>query len=137
MPRVVLDSNVLISALHFGGVPEELLLMANQGAIEVFLSPFILDEVAGVLQDKLDWEPKDIRSALRLLKDVVTLLEPKEKPHPVTTDQADNLVLACAVEAHADFLVTGDKRHLLPLKRYKGIQILTPRDFLEKIILGE
>lgn len=112
MRRVVLDSNVLISALHFGGKPEELLLLANQGGIELFVSPFILDETARILQEKLVWKETQIRAVLRLIKEVATVVDPKRMFNVIPEDEADNHILACAVEARADFLVTGDKRHL-------------------------
>lgn len=134
MPRVVLDSNVLISALHFGGKPEELLLLANQGEIELIVSPFILDETARILKEKLGWREKEIQAALGLIREVATIIDPKLKLNIIPEDESDNLILACAVEAKADFLVTGDKRHMLPLKRYQEIQILTPRDFLDCLI---
>jgi putative PIN family toxin of toxin-antitoxin system len=133
MPRVVLDSNVLISALHFGGKPEELLLLANEGSIELFLSPFILEETARILKEKLDWRERAVRDALTVIKAVATLVQPKMRLHVIPHDEADNRVLECAVEARADFLVTGDKHHLLPLRQYKGIQILTPRDCLDAL----
>ena len=133
MPRVVLDSNVLISALHFGGKPEELLLLANQASIELFLSSFILEETARILKEKLGWKEREVRDALAIIKAVATLVQPTMALNVIPHDEADNRVLECAVEARADFLVTGDKRHLLPLRRYKGIQILTPRDCLDAL----
>lgn len=134
MPRVVLDSNVLISALHFGGQPEELLLLANQGIIEIFLSPFILEETARVLKEKLGWQEKKVRGIFRIIKEVATIIEPKIELNVIPEDAADNHILACAVQARADFLVTGDKHHLLPLRQYQGVKILTPRDCLYALV---
>lgn len=131
MRRVVLDSNVLISALHFGGKPEELLLLANQGGIELFVSPYILDETARILKTKLAWKEREVQAILKLLKEIATGVDPKLTVDVISVDKADNHILACALEAHADFLVTGDKRHLLPLKHYRGTQILTPHRFIE------
>lgn len=130
MPRLVLDTNVLVSAVHFGGRPEEFLLLANQGAIELFLSPFILKETSVVLKEKLGWGKERIRHLLEAIEEVATVIEPESYLKVIRNDEADNYILACAVDAKADFLVTGDKRHLLPLKRYKGIRILTPRECL-------
>lgn len=133
MTRVVLDSNVLISALHFGGKPEELLLLANEGAIELFLSSFILEETANILKEKLGWKERAVRDAMTAMKAVATLVRPTIRLNIISHDESDNRVLECAVEAQADFLVTGDKHHLLPLKQYKGIHILTPRDCLDAL----
>lgn len=133
MPRVVLDSNVLISALHFGGKPEELLLLANEGAIDLFLSPFILEETARVLRAKLGWKDQAVQEALTIVRAVGTIVRPTTTVQVIPDDEADNRILECAVEAQADFLVTGDKRHLLPLRQYKGIQILPPRECLDAL----
>ncbi len=131
MPRLVLDTNVLVSAVHFGGPPEELLLLANQGAIEFFLSPFILKETSVVLKEKFGWGKERIRLLLDVLEEVATVIEPETDLRVIRNDEADNRILACAVDSKADFLVTGDKRHILPLKRYKDIRITTPRECLD------
>lgn len=131
MPRIVMDTNVLVSAVHFGGPPEELLLLANQGAVQLFLSPFILEETSLVLKEKLGWGAERIRRLLSLFEEVATVIKPEAELKVIRSDEADNLILACAVEAEADFLVTGDKRHLLPLKNYKGVRIVTPRECLD------
>ncbi len=135
-PRVVLDTNVIISAVHFGGPPEELLLLANQGDIELFISAFILEETARVLEEKLLWEKRRIRRLTDALREVASIIEPESGLNVVAGDDSDNRILACAVDAKADFLVTGDKRHLLPLQRYKGIRIVTPRELLDILFKG-
>jgi len=131
MPRLVLDTNVVVSAVHFGGQPEELLMLANQGAVQLFLSPFILKETSMVLKEKFGWGKERIRRLLEVLEEVATVIEPETELKVIKNDEADNRILACAVGAKADFLVTGDKRHLLPLKRYKDIRIITPRECLD------
>lgn len=135
-PKIVTDTNVIVSAVHFGGPPEEILLLANNGGIELFLSPFILDETARVLEKKLQWERGRIRRLIEALEEVSTIIEPRPEASVVRDDEADNRILDCAVEAKADFLVTGDKRHLLPLKRHKGIRIVTPRECLDALFGG-
>ena len=136
MPRVVLDTNVIVSAMHFGGLPEELMLLANQGVIELFLSPFILEETSLVLEKKLGWEKKQINRLLDALREIAVIIEPETELNVIQGNDADNRILSCAVEAKADFLVTGDKRHLLPLRRYKGIRILSPRECLDVLFKG-
>jgi putative PIN family toxin of toxin-antitoxin system len=130
MRRVAVDSNVLISALHFGGPPEELLTLANEGGIDLFVSPFILSETARVLREKLGWTNQAVRDALTLITEVATVVEPTIALNAVADDETDNRIIECAVHARADFLVTGDKRHLLPLGTYQGIRIVTPRECL-------
>lgn len=135
-PRLVLDTNVIISAVHFGGPPEELLLLANHGDIGLFLSTFILEETARVLEEKLLWEKRRISRLIDALREVAAIIEPESELNAVAGDDSDNRILACAVDAKADFLVTGDKRRLLPLGRYKGIRILTPRECLDLLFKG-
>lgn len=136
MPRVVLDTNVIVSAVHFGGAPEELMLLANQGVIELFLSPFILEETSLVLEEKLGWEKKQISRLLDAVREIAAIIEPSTELDVIQGNEADNRILSCAVDAKADFLVTGDKKHLLPLGRYKGIRILSPRECLDVLFKG-
>ena len=133
MLRVAIDSNVLVSALHFGGTPEALLLLANEGRVELFVSPFILAETARVLKSKLGWTDKAVRDTIALIREVVTVVEPTRTVDAVPHDPTDNRILECAVHARADFLVTGDKHHLLPLGTYAGIKIVTPRACLDAL----
>jgi len=133
MPRVAIDSNVLVSALHFGGTPEALLLLANEGRVELFVSPFILAETAPVLKSKLGWTDTAVRDTIALIREVVTVVEPTRTVAAVPHDPTDNRILECAVHARADFLVTGDIRHLSPLGTYEGIKIVTPRECLDAL----
>ena len=64
-PRVVVDTNVIISALHRGGTPHAVLTLARRDEIDLRLSPFILAEVRGVLRTKFGWETPRIRTAIR------------------------------------------------------------------------
>ena len=72
---------------------------------------------------------KEAKEALRLLSTVV--VDPEASISIVKGSEADNRILECAVEARADFIVTGDKRHLLPLATFRGVKIVSPAEFLE------
>jgi|SRR5581483_6413757 len=134
VPRVVADSNVIISAFVFGGVPELLFTLARDGRFELYLSRFILEEVAGVLaRPKFGWKERDIAEALRSFS--YTLVNPGRRRLAVVSDPADNRVLECAVAAKADFLASGD-RHLLELRRYFRTRIVTPRQLLHELPEG-
>lgn len=137
MPKVVLDTNVLVSALHFGGRPRELLDLARHGHIELIMSPFILQETEKVLREKLQWEERILKETLSKLKDIATIVEPPPS-HRVTLikeKDADNRILECAAAGGADFLVSGDTKHILPLKEFRGVRILRPADFL-RLLMG-
>ena len=133
--RVVLDTNVIVSGLNFPGNERLILELALRGRFELCLSSFILAEVAGVLARKFDWTEERSSQALRALGDAATIVEPRRIPEVIKGGHADNRILECAVEVSADYLVTGDRRHLLPLERHQGARILNAPRFLS--FLGE
>ncbi|MCL4474042.1 MAG: putative toxin-antitoxin system toxin component, PIN family [Actinobacteria bacterium] len=133
-PKVVLDTNVLVSALNFGGNPD-LILRLSRGRtkrFDLFLSPFILKELSVILSGKFFWStPRTERATQLLVKwgDVVSTKK-SISAIPKDRDDDDNRILECAVKAKADFIVSGDK-HLLNLKKYEGIRMVTPAQFLK------
>ena len=131
--RVVLDANVYISALLVGRGCEEILTLGRTGVLQILSSQEIIDEVVSVLRRKFRWSPADIRPFLDETKDLCRMIpfDPAEVEFPA--DPADAKILACAVAGKADVIVTGDKKHLLPLKRFRGIPIVSPAEFLEQI----
>ncbi len=128
--RVVLDTNVIVSGLNFPGNERLTLELALRGRFELWLSPFILDEVAGVLRRKFDWTEERSAQALRALGDAATIIDPLRRPEVFEGGRADNHILECAVGASADYLVTGDRRHLLPLEEHQGARIANAPRFL-------
>ena len=128
--RGVLDTNVIVSGLNFPGNERLILELALRGRFQLYLSPFILQEVAGVLDRKFDWTDERTSQAIRLLADAATIVESPRLPEVIDADHADNRILECAVAAAADHLVTGDRRHLLPLEEHQGARILNAPRFL-------
>ena len=128
--RVVLDTNVIVSSLNFPGNERLVLELALRGRFELCLSLFILEEVAGVLVRKFDWTEERSSQALRALGDAATVVEPRRLPEMIEGGHVDNRILECAVEVSADYLVTGDRRHLLPLEEHQGARILNAPRFL-------
>ena len=132
MPRITLDTNVVVSALISPGTSRQVLELARSGAVTLILSPFILEETAGVLRTKMAWDDGRIRTALELIKGLSTLVRPEKSLSVVKEDAQDNRIVECAAFGRADYLVSGDK-HILSLKEYQGIRFLTPRDLLEAL----
>ena len=128
--RVVLDTNVIVSGLNFPGNERLILELALRGRFELCLSLFILEEVAGVLGRKFDWAEERLAQAVRALGDAATIVEPRRIPEAIEGGHADSRILECAAEASADYLVTGDRRHLLPLEEHQGARILNAPRFL-------
>ena len=122
--RVVLDTNVIVSGLNFPGNERHVLELALMGRFELCLSPFILSEVAGVLVRKFGWSEERSAQALQMLRDAATAIEPQRRPPVIENSPADNRILKCALETSADYLVTGDRRHLLPLGEHLNTKIL-------------
>ena len=92
----------------------------------------MLNELAGVLRQKFKQTEEYIESQLALVANYSQITEPKIKANVVPEDPKDNMIIECALNADADYIITGDK-HLLKLKEYKGIKILTPKEFLELV----
>ena len=132
--RVVLDTNVIVSGLNFPGNERLTLELALRGRFELWLSPFILDEVAGVLRRKFDWAEERSSQALSALGNAGTVIYPRRLAEVIEGGHPDNRILECAVEASADYLVTGDRRHLLPLEEHQGARIVNAPRFLS--VLG-
>ncbi len=133
MLRVVLDTNVLISAILFGGNPRQILEKAIRGEIRLCMSEPIVKELKGVLQrSKFDYSPEMIQVILTELTGIADFVNPLKTMDVVLEDPEDNRILECAVEAEANYIVTGDF-HLLKLIRYRNIEVLNAVAFLEKL----
>ena len=131
--RVVLDTNVIVSGLNFPGNERIVLDLARRGRFEWYLSSFILQETAGVLERKFGWEGEPLDRVLVTLRNGATLLDPDRILAVVEGNEADNRILECAVEASADYLVTGGRRHLLPLGKFMGVRIVNAPVFLNSL----
>ena len=128
--KAVLDTNIIISALNFPGNERLVLDLARRGIYELYLSPFILAEAAGLLRRKFRWEEAQTERAIALLELTASMIHPPEMPPVIGQGHADNRILECAVAASADYPVTGDRRHLLPLQRHWGTEIVNSPRFL-------
>ncbi|MEW6356203.1 MAG: putative toxin-antitoxin system toxin component, PIN family [Planctomycetota bacterium] len=131
-PRIVLDTNVLISGIIFGGAPRRVLEQVIAGKVDCFLSTPILDELRSVLQrPKFGFTTEQTLQTIEELVSLCSIVTPSMQIGEITSDPDDNHVIECALHAHATIIVSGDA-HLLALKEFEGIQILSPRDFLSK-----
>lgn len=134
--KIVLDTNVWVSALVFpGGVCDQLLqYFIRHPAVQIAASPFILKEFERVLREKLELSFHETEVACQTLKRAALFTEPCEHIKIVKEKDSDNRILECAVAAKADLLVTGDTKHLLPLKLFQGIPIRSPREVLDSLL---
>lgn len=128
--KVVADTNVYISAILSGGKPGEIEHLARQRKIELLTSEAILDELAGVFKSKFDWPDWQISEIIESLRAITTLVVPRQTLKVIKAHEPDNRILECALEGKAQYIVSGDEHHLIPLKEYQGIRILSPVDFI-------
>ena len=131
MIKVVLNTNVYISGILFGGKSETIRRLAKEGKIVILVSEEILAELAGGLKRKFNWLDWQISELLEDIRAFATLVIPAFHLSIIKKDDQDNRFLECAIEGKAQYIVTGDKRHLQSLKKYKEIEILSPDRFLE------
>lgn len=131
--RVVIDTNVLFSALALAkdSPPSRTLGLAQEGRIAAFVSPFILGELEKNLSRKAGWDEERLQALRRALRSFMTVIVPASRVDVIKTCEADNRILECALDAAADILVTGDRKDILPLREFRGIRILAPREFLD------
>ncbi len=131
MPAIVVfDTNVLFSAAGWQGAPYQCVELARSGAVAASTCAEILGELTEKLQTKLRFTADQ---ALETVVDLLTFLNVVSitgQVKVVTADPDDDKVLECAVLAAATHIITGDRRHLLPIRRYAGVEIVTPADFL-------
>jgi putative PIN family toxin of toxin-antitoxin system len=138
MPKAVLDTTVLVSAFLIprrGGASFELLRFAMEGAYDLVLSSDILDETARVLltrqhlRRRYDYPDEAIVTYCQSLARLATAVLNHPPPVQVVRDPEDDKILACALAAEADYLVTRDD-DLLCLKSYHHVRMIEPEAFL-------
>ena len=129
MLKAVLDTNIIISGLNFSGSPAQVLELVAKGVIQNVISQDILNEVEGVLRQKFLWDQEKDQDATGWLRLVSEFVQPQEKISAVSYEP-DNRIIECAIAGKATLIVSGDKKHLQPLKEYRGILIVGPNEFL-------
>ena len=127
--RIVLDTNVYISAAILGRVCEEIIQTCRFSNLEVFISKDIISELTDKLSQKFLWQDEQINVFLGSILEFCEVIKVEQEISYIKDDPDDDKILECAVTINCDFIISGDN-HLLKLKSYKGIKILNPADFL-------
>lgn len=128
--RIVLDTNVLVSALHFGGRPRRVLERAIRGEYELVTGAAILRELERILIDTCGWDSARAAMARSEVEGLAHVAHQATIPR-VCRDPDDDAILSIAVAGHAEAIVTGDS-DLLDLDRYGAVAIMTVTDFEER-----
>ncbi|MDP6559413.1 MAG: putative toxin-antitoxin system toxin component, PIN family [Candidatus Binatia bacterium] len=131
--RLVVDTNVYISVILFGGTCEAVLALARAGIVELFLCPAIKRELRSVLGHAFGRAETQVREAFAEVNAITSIVRPSPTLSEVLTHDQDHRILECALTAKADFLVTEDKKHLQPLKTFHGVRIVSPRECLNSL----
>jgi len=135
--RIVLDTNVVISALIWGGTPFKLIEAAANGDVVLCTSPALLDELRSVLARehlaaRLERQHSSMEEAVALYAALAINVFPAEVPSVVPGDPDDDHVIAAAVAAAASLVVSGDG-HLLALGQHAGFRIVTPAEAISAL----
>jgi putative PIN family toxin of toxin-antitoxin system len=136
--RLVLDTNIVVAGLLWNGPPRRLLEAAIAGEVELFSSPVLLDELAHTLgyskfAARIDSFGTSIAALVAQYTALVSLVAPASVPRVVANDADDDHVIAAAVAARAELIVTGDRKHLLPIGSHQGIAIVTAREVIDRL----
>ncbi|HWJ49850.1 MAG TPA: putative toxin-antitoxin system toxin component, PIN family [Solirubrobacteraceae bacterium] len=134
--RALCDTNVLVSAFIAGGPPSRVVEASIDGRIELVLADPVLDELERVLTVKLGFEPERVREIRALLLDIAVARvdAPTQEVEAITGDPDDDVVLACGVNAGVNIIVSGDRRHMLPVREHRGIRIISPQALLAELV---
>lgn len=135
--RITVDTNVLVSATFWCGASDEVISRVEEKEMQLILSEEIIKEYVDVLdykeiKDKIRDKKLEIIRTIKKITSVSTIVAPKQRLNIVKEDHDDDKVLECAKEGNADYIISNDK-HILKLKSFEGIPILTPADFLKKL----
>jgi putative PIN family toxin of toxin-antitoxin system len=133
--RVVIDTNVVISGLLWGGLPNGILKLARDGIIEVCSTKTICEELAKVLEyprfeKRLAELSLTKEDAVDYYEDIVTLYKENASIEVVKNDPNDDRFIEAALDSGCSIIISGDE-HLLEMKEYQGIMMLSPREFWE------
>ena len=129
MRAVTPDANLYISALIWGGKPQQLLEMAIARKVRLFISDAIMDEVMEVLEEKFNHSPKRLALEKEYIQRCTVRCVPKIKLAVVENDPDDDKIIECAVHSRSEAIVTNDN-DLLRMKSYEGIRMVKVHEFL-------
>ena len=127
--KIVLDTNVLISGIFWGGHPKRILEMVVKGSIKIYATESIVKEYFRIIEKIGKNNTTIVNEWKMLLLDLLNIIETTEKI-AICRDEYDDMFIECAVACGAKFIVSGDD-DLLVLAKFREIQIVTPKKYLE------
>ena len=129
--KVVLDTNIFISAFLWTGNPRKVLKRIANGFDELYITDDILKEIASALsRKKFNLNIERINEYLQIIESFSIKLSSKNKYEEISRDKDDNKILQCGIDGNVDFIITGDN-DLLVLENYKNIKIIKAKEYLD------
>ena len=131
--KIVLDANIYVSSFFWGGNPRSVLERVIAGTDELFITKEILNEIELVMgRPKFHADKEKIAYFINSIEEIGNKIVPKKLIKNGSRDKADNKYLECGITAHVDYIISGDI-HLLELKKYENIKIVTAKNYLGTI----
>lgn len=135
--KVVFDTNIVASATFWRGKPFDCMVAWAEGKCEAVVSPAILAEYHETIEElRADYPSRTPVEWADALAESALLVFPADRVRGVTSDPDDEMFLECALAGEVDYIVTGDKKHLLPVREYEGIKIVDAAEFLSMVTKG-
>ncbi len=131
--KVVLDSNIYISAVLFGGKPGEVYLHGIRKSYDLFVSLLIVEEIEKCLLQKFYWSKRETINYTQQIKRTATVHEVKNQIYGVCRDPKDDHILSLAVETNANYIISGDK-DLLSLIAFQDTKIINAESFIKLVL---
>ena len=133
LPRVVINTNIVVSALLFGGEISRIVSLWQKKKVILLTLKEVIEEYIKVLSyPKFNLTEEEIEYIVK--QEILSFIEPvnvSTQINIIKDDQSDNKFISLAIDGHAQYIVSGDK-HLLKLKNYRKVKIVTAKQFLEK-----
>ncbi len=131
MNKVTFDTNILISStLWKNSISRRLLDRLILQYTDIFTTEEILEEYSNVLKRDFNFSKEEIEEKLEIILSFATIINTQIKINIIKDDPDDNKILECAIASDSEFILSYDK-HLLSIKEFRGIKIITPEEFLK------
>ena len=129
--RIVLDANIFISSVFWGGNPKVVLERVISNLDMLFITKEILNEIEDVIgRPKFHMGKDEIEYYIKSIEEIGRKIIPRNQVKKGSRDKTDNKYIECAIAANADYIITGDI-HLLEIREYSNIKIVNPKEYLE------
>jgi len=131
--KIVLDANIFISSFFWGGNPRMVFKRIVAGIDELFITKEILDEIEEVIgRPKFHAGRNEIQYFINSIEEIGNKVTVKNRIKNGSKDKSDNIYIECAITANVDYIISGDI-HLLELKKYGNIEIITAKNYLDSV----